>query len=359
MTRSRLWSFVWLSVLCALGGCGLVLDLSSDAQGGSDARTPECAHDGDCQNGDACDGAERCEAGECVRGTAPSCDDGVACTVDSCDRDAGCVHEADDALCPAGHFCHPAAGCMQAVECFDDDDCAHLGFGECAVGVCNNERSECEIAYLARLCDDGIACTVDACAEDGTCSHAPSDAVCDDGATCSSERCDPASPRANADGCVVDKDDEFCAARDDGAWCTVELCAPEERLADRTTGCISLPIDSLCESPFDACYRNVCVPGFGCLPHVPAGACPDGEICELGMGICLPLSDDCRFCDDGNPCNGVEACVDGVCRTVDRGCPAPDDACYRDTCDYDLARNAWVCRSAPSPACYAAEPSAP
>lgn len=41
--------------------------------------------------------------------TCASCDDGVACTHDSC-VDGGCVHVADDSLCPPGLLCS-ALGC--------------------------------------------------------------------------------------------------------------------------------------------------------------------------------------------------------------------------------------------------------
>jgi hypothetical protein len=52
-----------------------------------------CSADGQCDDGDACDGAESCAAdGTCSAGEAPDCDDGNACTVDSCDPVAGCLH---------------------------------------------------------------------------------------------------------------------------------------------------------------------------------------------------------------------------------------------------------------------------
>ncbi|NIS35481.1 MAG: hypothetical protein GWO04_38545, partial [Actinobacteria bacterium] len=44
-----------------------------------------CTVDADCDDGVFCNGAETCTAGACAPGTAPSCDDGVACTVDTCD----------------------------------------------------------------------------------------------------------------------------------------------------------------------------------------------------------------------------------------------------------------------------------
>lgn len=49
----------------------------------------------DCQDGDQCDGTETCDSGtgSCISGTALVCDDGSACTVDSCDAILGCVHD--------------------------------------------------------------------------------------------------------------------------------------------------------------------------------------------------------------------------------------------------------------------------
>ncbi len=41
---------------------------------------PECTVDADCDDGLFCNGAETCNAGSCQAGTAPVCDDGVACT---------------------------------------------------------------------------------------------------------------------------------------------------------------------------------------------------------------------------------------------------------------------------------------
>jgi hypothetical protein len=48
---------------------------------------------GVCDDRNACNGVETCApGGVCMPGTAPACDDGNACTRDSCDRAAGCVH---------------------------------------------------------------------------------------------------------------------------------------------------------------------------------------------------------------------------------------------------------------------------
>jgi hypothetical protein len=39
-----------------------------------------------------CNGAETCQAGSCTAGTPLNCNDGNACTTDSCDPLAGCLH---------------------------------------------------------------------------------------------------------------------------------------------------------------------------------------------------------------------------------------------------------------------------
>jgi hypothetical protein len=48
--------------------------------------------DGDCDDGDACNGTETCLAGVCQPGTPLVCDDGNACTDDTCDPMLGCQY---------------------------------------------------------------------------------------------------------------------------------------------------------------------------------------------------------------------------------------------------------------------------
>jgi hypothetical protein len=45
-----------------------------------------------CPDGDVCNGSEQCKGGSCFAGRPLSCDDGDACTADSCDADEGCRH---------------------------------------------------------------------------------------------------------------------------------------------------------------------------------------------------------------------------------------------------------------------------
>jgi len=60
-----------------------------------------------CDDGVFCNGLETQDpAVGCVPGTPPNCDDGVACTIDSCDETIhGCQHVPNDALCDDGDPC--------------------------------------------------------------------------------------------------------------------------------------------------------------------------------------------------------------------------------------------------------------
>ncbi len=129
---------------------------------------PVCTQDSDCDNGDFCDGAETCDipSGICQPGTAPDCDDGVSCTVDSCNETTdSCDNVANDGLCDNGAFCDGAELCD-------------------AVNDCQ--------AGTAVDCTDGVSCTVDSCNE-GTdsCDNVPDNALCDNGQFCDgAETCD-------------------------------------------------------------------------------------------------------------------------------------------------------------------------
>src|SRR5262249_32058776 len=46
-----------------------------------------------CNDGNACTTNDHCAGGACMGGAALNCDDGVACTVDSCNPLTGCVHD--------------------------------------------------------------------------------------------------------------------------------------------------------------------------------------------------------------------------------------------------------------------------
>lgn len=96
-----------------------------------------CSADAECDNGLSCDGAETCAGGVCVAGIAPVCDDGVGCTVDSCDEATdSCTFTPHDAACDNGLFCDGAEVCDGALGCLAASD-------PCAPLVCDEPADLC------------------------------------------------------------------------------------------------------------------------------------------------------------------------------------------------------------------------
>jgi len=103
---------------------------------------PECTVDADCDDGMFCNGAETCDTatGTCLPGTPPDCDDGVACTVDTCDEvNDACVNTPDDTACPDdGLFCTGQEICDPVDGCVSTGD-------PCPAGtVCNEATDTCD-----------------------------------------------------------------------------------------------------------------------------------------------------------------------------------------------------------------------
>ena len=118
-------------------------------EGGTCVFTPR--GDGTACSTTLCITGQTCTGIVCGGGGATDCDDGNACTVDSCDDVTGCESTTDVNLVP----------------------------------------------------DDGVGCTADSCAT-GFPEHVADDTRCDDAAWCTGvEMCAPSAPGADAAGCVV------------------------------------------------------------------------------------------------------------------------------------------------------------
>ena len=142
--------------------------------------------------------------------TAFDCDDGNACTVDSCSVDSGtCLNEPIEGCCNTSSECDDGNSCTV-------DSCTEPG-GTCTlepiVGCCETVTD----------CNDDDPCTEDICSEvGGTCSYQPlcctEDAECTDGDKCTVGSC-------VEDQCVYDF---ICCLSnsecDDGEFCTLDQC---------------------------------------------------------------------------------------------------------------------------------------
>ena len=218
-----------------------------------------------------------------------------------------------------------------------------------------------EICFATADCDDGNACTIDACDPiTGQCTHAagPDGTACADadpcttGLTCSSGVCGTRPACNDGNRCTADACDPATGACvstpvvcDDGNECTHDAC-------DAGTGeCVfaPLPAGTSCDdgdpcSTGDACVLEAGQPSPACSG---VSACDDSDPCtsdqcdtDNGACVFLPIQ-----CDDGNPCT-VDQCEAGVCRSsgvTGVACDDGNNCTSGDTCAFHPANGEFSC----------------
>lgn len=224
----------------------------------------------------------------------PDCDDGQACTLDGCGVDQVCSFTPIDARCGEGETCVPGRGCQAGTVCTSNAEC-----------------------------DDTVACTVDSCGVGGLCRHMALNELCTaPGVT----TCDPTMGCVAGTGCAADAD---C---DDGVACSVDACSAEracthtaiDRLCtgagERCSATMGCYVPRACTAAAECQDGNfcngaeVCMPEFGCAPAESPRVCNDSEDCTVDA--CDAAADMCVFrCD---PSRGA------ACAAM---CPAPTAAC--------------------------------
>ncbi len=293
-----------------------------------------------CGDDNACNGDEICSAGSCQAGTPPVCDDGNACTDDSCDPGSGCLNTDNTASCGEGDACTGDAFCSAGV-------CQPGTLLTCDDGnVCTDDSCDPDSGCLntdnTASCGDGDACNGDEVCSASIC-HLGAPLICNDGNICTDDGCDPGSGCFNTDNTAGCGDgnacngDEVCAARscqpggslvcDDGNVCTDDSCDPG-------SGCIGTDNSASCGDD-DACNGDeVCSAGI-CQSGTPL-VCDDGNVCtddscDPGSG-CLN-NDNTASCGDGDACNGDEVCAAGVCQPGTSLICDDNIQCTDDSCD--------------------------
>ncbi len=367
-------------------GTGIANGYEAMLAGGCGA--PECNTNPDCDDGLFCNGAETCVSGNCQAGTPSNCNDGIACTTDSCNEATdSCDHAPNHGSCNDGLFCNgtetcnvstgcqagTAPNCDDGIACTTDscnegtDSCDHTANNAaCDDGLYCNGAETCNVSTGCQAgtgpnCDDGIACTVDSCNE-GTdsCDHAANHAACDDGLFCNgAETCNVATGcQAGSDPCpgqLCDEPTDTCVNCqtngdcDDGLFCNgTEICnagscgpgsppncddgiaCTGDSCNEGTDSCDHAPNNAACDDGLFCNGVETCNVSTGCqagtAPNCDDGIACTGDSCNEGTDSCDHTANNAA-CDDGLYCNGAETC------NLSTGCVAGTDPCAPDPCD--------------------------
>ncbi len=260
------------------------------------------ANDANCDNSVFCDGAETCDPGlDCQAGAAPSCDDGVGCTDDSCNAGTdSCDNIANDANCDNGAFCDGAETCDPALDC-------QAGSDPCPGQICDESTDTCNDCLVNGDCDDGLFCNGAETCGAGSC-QAGTAVNCGDGIGCTDDSCNEGT-----DSCDNIANNGNC---NDGLFCNgSETCDPV--------------LDCQAGTAVD------CNDGVGCTD----------DSCNEGTDSCDNIANDANCPDDGQFCNGDESC-DAIADCVSSGDPCTGgDVCNEttDTCDPTACNNDGTC----------------
>ena len=247
-----------------------------------------------------CPAGEKCMEGACI--CQPDCS-GKQCGDDGCG--GSCGECGDGEACQGGScVCLPNCagkacgddGCGGSCgQCSDGDAC--LGPEECQEGACK--------PGVPVVCDDQDPCTTDDCDPVSGCQHTGHAGECEDGNPCTEgSMC--------VGGICAGGEKVIC---DDGNPCTTDACSSVE-------GCIVVYISKPCDD---------------------SDPCTDGDVCEDGVcvsgdNVCFPCqaNEDCLELDDGNLCNGLVGCVEGLCKSLADSqvvCDDLSDDCVTSACN--------------------------
>jgi len=283
--------------------------------------TVTCDSHDDCNDNNACTGPDTCSCvtpacgGTCQRpNNSNTCDDGLFCT--SNDNCGGGQCQGGSATCAAPLLCdetnNQCVQCLTVANCNDGLACTT---DACVSGNCQ---------HTAVNCNDNVACTTDACVEPaGTCTHTANHAFCNPTPPgplfCSSVSCDPLQD------CVFDHD---CIS-DDGNPC------PDPNACNETSNTCGG-----CNAP------TVVTAGSRYLRVTPAsqGSTP---VALLVAGDCGDVNAACVFryvqskCN-GGPNNGLDCLTDADCPKRCVGGLNPGQPCATDV-DCPLGSCAGKC----------------
>ncbi len=310
-----------------------------------DCQDPDCDQ-ATCDDGLFCTVNDTCQMGVCM-GAPHACNDGNACTDDSCNESTNMCDndpeplstpcEADANLCTTDH-CNGSGMCV-----FQSNVSCQAPSPPCEGGaVCNPGTGMCvpqpDAAPSTPCNADANACTVDHCNGSGACvfqsnvsCQAPSP-PCEGGEVCNPTNgmCVPQPDAASSTPCNLDAN-----------LCTTDHC--------NGSGMCVFQSNVSCQAPNPPCEGGaVCNPGTGaCVPQPDAASSTpcnaDANLCTTdhcnGSGMCVFQSNvSCQA--PSPPCEGGAVCntMTGVCdpqpdAALSTPCNADGNACTVDHCN--------------------------
>jgi cysteine-rich repeat protein len=149
------------------------------------ARAAGCTQDPDCDDTLYCNGIEECIDGECQSGVPLVIDDGIDCTIDRCNELGKRVqHTPDHPSCSDGLFCNGAERCQPLLGCRPGNPPPIDDGVDCTLDSCDEENGLVVHDPIDVLCHDGNECTLDVCDAVNGCTRSQREGPCDDGRQC-------------------------------------------------------------------------------------------------------------------------------------------------------------------------------
>ena len=288
--------------LCLLSIC--------DPTNGQCTTKPDIQAEGKaCTDNNACTDGEKCAGGKCDGGSPVICNDSNPCTTDSCDGKLSCVFTPTGTTattCDDENACTTDDHCALNGKCTGTDAAAATPVSNCQVAKCDPTSGQITVVPAANgaPCDDKDVCTKGDVCNNQKCQGFL--LTCNDGNACTDDACDPLKCSAGPNNttvcgqCVATTLPDG-AACEDGNKCTT---------ADTCTGGVCSGLKDQCDDS-NPCTTDSCLPGSGCI-HVPA-------VTAIG-------------CDDGDNCTIADKCAGAVCKGTVKDCK-DTDPCTQDACD--------------------------
>ncbi|MBW2978075.1 hypothetical protein KY331_04480, partial [Candidatus Woesearchaeota archaeon] len=245
----------------------------------------ECLTNAECDDGLYCNGAEVCSVGTCQAGTPIVCNDGLACTTDSCNEETdGCDYTPIDLDEDNYNICEgPNKDCNdndvninpgatevcdnvdnncngQIDEGFDvDDDGYKTCQNDCddtnadinpgATEICDGVDNNCDDAvdYVIDLGDLDDSCGIDSC--EGTDTYF--NYYCDEGVGCATEQVIQDNDNDGFNGLCTDCNDNY-----DAIYPGAQEVCPDDGIDNNCDGQATFDCDAVCDKDGDTWWDD-------------------------------------------------------------------------------------------------------